>query len=247
MTRTTNNSLEKLFHGIMAVTSITVFILSVHILGMFELRHPGFEGSIGGGDGGDGRAVSLSATTATTQSLEQTQRLIDNQHIHSFPMIRVERPQRQQQQQQQQQHDLGVSTQIETTELTKLGCRDDPGKGTEGRTGYLLLEKIHYGMLESKENEEIRGHSPRILCMVHTHSERMDYLKAVIDTWGTSCDGFIAFSNHTDTYTNSIDLPLLQKDGNQTRGEEIDLWQKIQSMWSYIHDKYLDSYDYFHL
>jgi hypothetical protein len=60
-------------------------------------------------------------------------------------------------------------------------------------------------------------------------------------SWGYKCDGFLAFSNETLSNLGLVDLL-------HNGLEEYDnMWQKTRSIWAYIHDHYLDDYDYFHL
>ena len=83
--------------------------------------------------------------------------------------------------------------------------------------------------------------SPRILCMVYTHSGSHSRVQAIVNTWGSKCDGFFVASNMTDLSIGAINL--LHK------GPEVytNMWQKVRSMWSYAHDHYLEDYDYFHI
>jgi hypothetical protein len=130
-----------------------------------------------------------------------------------------------------------------TDELVKIGCSNEKGKGTEGEGGYKVLEKVRLGVIESKQsNEELAtSESPRILCMIYTHSGRKDFVQAIVNTWGNQCDGFFASSNVTDPSTGSINIPHI--------GEESydNMWQKVRSMWAYAYDNFLDSYDYYHI
>ena len=83
--------------------------------------------------------------------------------------------------------------------------------------------------------------TPRILCMVFTHSGAHSRVQAIVNSWGKECDGFFAASNATDLSIGAINL--------LHRGPEVygNMWQKIRSMWAYAHDNFLHDYDYFHI
>ena len=68
-----------------------------------------------------------------------------------------------------------------------------------------------------------------------------DMVQAVIETWGHKCDGFMVGSNTTNPTTGSVDIPHL---GPEQYGS---MWQKVRSMWAYVHDNYLDEYDFFYV
>ena len=110
-----------------------------------------------------------------------------------------------------------------------------------------VLRRIRTGVI--KTNFDIRNNatkknkpsSPRILCMVYTHSGAHDRIQAIVNTWGSQCDGFFAASNKTDLSINTINLAH--------KGPEAynNMWQKVRSMWRYVHDFFLHDYDYFHI
>ena len=91
---------------------------------------------------------------------------------------------------------------------------------------------------ETSSNRHHR--SPRILCAVYTYSEGHDRIKAILETWGRKCDGFLAASDKTDLTIGAINL--LHK-GEEKYG---NMWQKIRSIYGYIYDNYLNDFDYFH-
>lgn len=69
----------------------------------------------------------------------------------------------------------------------------------------------------------------------------MTNTRAAALTWGHKCDGFLAFSTKT--------IPSLGQLNLTHRGEEsyMNMWQKVRSIWAYIHAHYLRDYDFFHL
>lgn len=81
---------------------------------------------------------------------------------------------------------------------------------------------------------------PRILCFSYTLSEAHDTaVKSLRMTWAQRCDGYLAMSNLTDPSIPSIDI--------KHKGPEAydNMWQKIRSIWLYLHKHHLDDFDYF--
>jgi glycoprotein-N-acetylgalactosamine 3-beta-galactosyltransferase len=114
-------------------------------------------------------------------------------------------------------------------------CKIPLGEGVEGEMGYQGLQKIRV-MPESSS-------SPRkkVLCLIYTHSGRHDRVRAIAETFGPRCDGFMAASNVTDP---SIGAVNLLHEGPESYD---NIWLKVRAMWQYVHDHYLDEYDYFHI
>jgi len=82
--------------------------------------------------------------------------------------------------------------------------------------------------------------APRILCAVYTHSAKHETnLQAAVDTWAWKCDGFFAASTVTNETLGAVDLP------HQGEEKYQNMWQKTRSIWAYIHDNYVDDFDYF--
>mmetsp|Transcript_23433 Transcript_23433/g.34751 ORF Transcript_23433/g.34751 Transcript_23433/m.34751 type:complete len:721 (+) Transcript_23433:212-2374(+) len=89
--------------------------------------------------------------------------------------------------------------------------------------------------------DQVRA-KPRLLCVVYTYDKHHEtMLQAVVNTWAWKCDGFFAASTITNETLGAVDLPHV--------GDEAynNMWQKTRSIWGYIHDNYLDDYDYFWL
>lgn len=66
----------------------------------------------------------------------------------------------------------------------------------------------------------------RVLCMVYTHSNRHEQIRAIAETWGRRCDGFMAASNVTDPSLGAVNL--------WHEGPEVydNMWLKVRSMVS---------------
>ena len=113
-------------------------------------------------------------------------------------------------------------------------CNLGPGRSFEDEGGFkLLTEKIVVSEPVTK--------SPRILCAIYTYRKMRDLARMQALSWGHQCDGFLAFS--TETIPELGILEILH------RGDESyqNMWQKVRSIWAYIHDHYLEDYDWFHL
>jgi hypothetical protein len=83
-----------------------------------------------------------------------------------------------------------------------------------------------------------RDRPPRVLCMVYTHSNRHAQIRAIAETWGPHCDGFMAASNHTDPTLGTVHL--------LHEGPEMyqNMWLKVRAMWEYAFQHYRDDYDF---
>ncbi len=66
-------------------------------------------------------------------------------------------------------------------------------------------------------------------------------LKSIVDTWARKCDGFIAGSNFTDAALHAVNIPHPGKE------EYANMWQKLRSMWGYVHRHYADKFDWFYV
>ena len=114
------------------------------------------------------------------------------------------------------------------------------------KAGYPELAKQVGGLLKvrdfvRRQRGLFKERRARLLCMVYTHSGRHDNVLAIHRTWGKRCDGFMAASNASLPALNIIQL---QQQGPDTYD---NMWQKVRSMWKYVHAHLLDSFDFFHI
>jgi hypothetical protein len=121
-------------------------------------------------------------------------------------------------------------------------CAFGPGQGIEEDSGFkLLVDKIRI-FEETPTTIAASPHRPpRLFCGIYTYSAMRPLVRTQALSWGYKCDGFLAFSNETLPDLGMVDLL------HQGTEEYDNMWQKTRSIWAYIHDHYLDDYDYFHL
>jgi hypothetical protein len=161
-----------------------------------------------------------------------------------------------------------------TVNDTATVCNMPPRKGVEGKHGWDVVLKVEVDLpltlihnstahdTSSAAKSSNSSHSTfqntnpsphadgvskgKILCGIYTY-EKMHYrVIGVAESWGWRCDGFLAASTATiDDPTQpgfpATDLP------HEGKEEYNNMWQKTRSILSYMHDHYLDDYDYFYL
>lgn len=149
-------------------------------------------------------------------------------------------------------------------------CNAKPREGKERKAGWRLLtqkvlvdgpdpkpisETDHTYPYASTSSQVVPSkHTPRILCAIYTYEKRQEMATTIADTWGWKCDGFFAASTKTiheefdpDVSTKevnglgSVDLPHLGPEQYE------NMWQKTRSILAYMHDNYLESFDFFFL
>jgi glycoprotein-N-acetylgalactosamine 3-beta-galactosyltransferase len=123
-------------------------------------------------------------------------------------------------------------------------------QGPMDEISYIAIQKVQRRLLEqqgqqkatSKQEQFSSFSAPKVLCMVYTHQGSHDtYLRAIVDTWATQCDGFFAASNVTDESLGAIKLEFPGPESYS------NMWQKVLAMWKYVHEHYIDDFDYFHI
>ena len=115
---------------------------------------------------------------------------------------------------------------------------EPPGKGTELAEGASNQQKIPQYIAMSKESRNVT-----LFCSVSTHSKAANYTNAVKETWGKKCDGLLFASDISDLKTGYMYLPSKGKFGFTYRG----MVQRVRTIFAYLHDNFLDDYDYFHI
>ena len=135
---------------------------------------------------------------------------------------------------------------LHTEEEHQNVCGLPPGKGHEQKAYRLLTEKIQVnGSLPvnyvTNTTDEELGPLPKVFCGIYTYDKKHPLLQSQAETWGWRCDGFLGFSTQTVPEVGAVDLPHRGSESYQ------NMWQKVRSIWAYIHDHYIDEFDYFHL
>mmetsp|Transcript_12441 Transcript_12441/g.28042 ORF Transcript_12441/g.28042 Transcript_12441/m.28042 type:complete len:572 (+) Transcript_12441:52-1767(+) len=99
--------------------------------------------------------------------------------------------------QQQQDADRG-----RTAFSSNNVCATPFGNGVEGPDGWnAMSNKIRTTDFPAGTKFK------KVLCMVYTHESRHEpYLRAISETWGPKCDGFVAASSVTDTSIGAVRL-----------------------------------------
>jgi peptidyl-tRNA hydrolase len=80
----------------------------------------------------------------------------------------------------------------------------------------------------------------RVLCISYTIAKNHGTnVKAVLDTWAPKCDGHLVISDEEDEEALAVKLPHAgDEDYN-------NIWQKVRSIWSYVHTYYREEFDWF--
>jgi hypothetical protein len=81
--------------------------------------------------------------------------------------------------------------------------------------------------------------SEKILCFMMTHSgSHLTRVRAVLETWGQKCDGWLIASNETDAQLGTMKM--------QTPARYNLLWTKLNETVRYVADRLVDDYDWFY-
>jgi hypothetical protein len=120
-------------------------------------------------------------------------------------------------------------------------CKIRPGKGEEGLKGFQALSKVQVANIDKNTPLPPGVKQQRVLCIVLTDSTRhKGALRAIVETYAPSCDGFLAASNATDPALGALDL------WSELPSDATD-WHKVRLVWKHIHTQHKKDYDFFHL
>ena len=81
--------------------------------------------------------------------------------------------------------------------------------------------------------------SPRLFCMVYTTANRVQKINAQKE-WAQRCDKHIFMG---DQDLPELPMVKLRFEGPKTY---LNMWRKLHTMWQYVHDHYIDDFDYFY-
>jgi glycoprotein-N-acetylgalactosamine 3-beta-galactosyltransferase len=116
-------------------------------------------------------------------------------------------------------------------------CHARPGEGVEGKWGYQAFTKVQ--VVDRQAPLPVGIAYKRVLCIVTTDSTRHSgALRAIAETYAPKCDGFLAASNLTEKSLGAIDIGY---------PDDATEWQRVRHIWKYIHQHYLDDYDFYFL
>jgi glycoprotein-N-acetylgalactosamine 3-beta-galactosyltransferase len=151
---------------------------------------------------------------------------------------------------------------ISAASLLQRECQVPPGQAEEGPWGIQGIWKIRKALLTATTTDAAHTHvctqnnngtslplqnsssssSPRVLCLVYTHSNRHEtVLRSIVETWAPACDGFLAISNQTNVTFGAVHV--LHPGAESYK----NMWLKIRSAWLYVSKHYLHQYDWFHI
>ena len=86
-----------------------------------------------------------------------------------------------------------------------------------------------------------------LFCGVYTISSNHRAIEDILHTWGKKCDGFLAFSNATDSLRSIVHVvPEPFRNFEYTESYE-DIWAKVIFIWKTIGTALLHEYEYFFL
>ncbi|OEU11205.1 hypothetical protein FRACYDRAFT_151906, partial [Fragilariopsis cylindrus CCMP1102] len=87
----------------------------------------------------------------------------------------------------------------------------------------------------------------KILCLVYTYSPMRYLVRTQAIVWGRQCDGYIAFSNETIPELGIYQLPTNNEYSGVEEESYTNMWQKTRRIWKYVHDHFVEDYDYFYI
>jgi len=82
----------------------------------------------------------------------------------------------------------------------------------------------------------------KLFCTIYSHEKsHASVLPHVISTWAPKCDGFMVASTKTDKSLHTVEIL------HEGPEEYNNIWQKVRSTWAYVHDNYLEDYEWFYI
>eukprot|EP00729_Bicosta_minor_P003000 gene3000-2472_t len=118
----------------------------------------------------------------------------------------------------------------------------DSDRCAKVKAGHGGASKMDIKILESvilHPQEQLQS-TVKMLCVAYTYDkDHSTKGLAVASTWLKRCDGALVLSNESDPKIPTVAIP---HDGPEAYK---NIWQKTRSNWKYIHDNYLNDYDYF--
>jgi len=111
-------------------------------------------------------------------------------------------------------------------------CKARGLRGGAADPNKKLLDRIQV----SAPNED--GHT--LFCMIYTISRNHKTAASTVrDTWASRCDGFVVMSDAEDP---TLPAARVTHEGKE---EYNNIWQKVRSIWKYVHAAYREEFDWF--
>lgn len=104
------------------------------------------------------------------------------------------------------------------------------------------LNGLPHGLLLARISiaDPVTAPDVRVFCALYTMEKNHGTnVKAVKETWGKRCDGFVAFSTVSDP---AIPAYKIEHEGDEAYD---NMWQKSRSIWKFIAKNYASEFDYF--
>jgi hypothetical protein len=120
----------------------------------------------------------------------------------------------------------------------------------------LVLSSVRAG-LSQPSSEPHHPSRSRVLCMTYTMTANHHRVKSIVRTWAQQCDGYLAFSNETDTRLNILQLLPQSCTGGKPSADTCEvharpesyneMWYKTQLIWTFVYSaqEIFNEFDYF--
>lgn len=111
---------------------------------------------------------------------------------------------------------------------------------TESQVDSNVYKSLHGLVIEKSDTDLSKYRKIRILCYIGT-SVKFFLLRDIHirETWGRFCDKLIFAANTTDVRLGAIGF-------NVTHDGHDGTWEKIRPLMFYVHDNFIDEYDWFY-
>jgi len=94
-------------------------------------------------------------------------------------------------------------------------------------------------LIDSVKVAQDNADGQTVMCLVYTIAKNHPSAAACRDTWASRCDGFVVMSNEADP---TLPSALVTHEGPEEYG---NIWQKVRSIWKYVHAAYTTEFDWF--
>eukprot|EP00586_Coscinodiscus_wailesii_P005385 CAMPEP_0172487884 /NCGR_PEP_ID=MMETSP1066-20121228/17169_1 /TAXON_ID=671091 /ORGANISM="Coscinodiscus wailesii, Strain CCMP2513" /LENGTH=858 /DNA_ID=CAMNT_0013254773 /DNA_START=142 /DNA_END=2718 /DNA_ORIENTATION=+ len=122
-----------------------------------------------------------------------------------------------------------------------------PGLGPEGLIGYRLLTEVIVIDDPVGDTSSLTLSSSRqsVLCAVNVKNVSTSPVRAIAETWGQKCDGFVAAGDVDDASIGMVNMTVRRR--RRDGGEVVEDWERFYRLLVYLWDNYGEEFDYFHV